>query len=121
MGKFNVDFTGNLGKDAELVTKGDLQYVRFSVATHHYNNQTRKDSVEWVQCTAFDPKTIALAKGKHLSKGTKVAVGGRFVIKQAENDVYFDVVVSDMDIMSRSTGNTPSPDDAATEDAEGPF
>lgn len=118
MSMFSVTFTGNLGSDAKLVTSGSVTYTRTSVATRHYNKQTRRDETVWMSVTSFDPKTAALARGGHLRKGTKVAVSGHLTIKPPEQkggEWYFDVVGNDTEIMSRNNNGTPSPD-ADTQD-----
>ena len=109
-----VAISGNLTRDAELrATRSGAQLLSFSVAVNErVKNQASgewEDRPNYVDCTLFGARAEKLAP--YLSKGSKVSVQGRLHYSSWEKDgerrSKLDVVVSELEFMSRREGAQP--------------
>jgi len=84
-----VQILGNLGRDAEVKTINDKQYLSFSVASTEKRNN--EESVTWV--SVLYPYQEALVP--YLKKGQQVFVSGRMKagIYQNNNNIGMDISV----------------------------
>ena len=103
-----VNISGNLTRDPELrATAGGTQVLSFGVAVNdrRKNPQTGdwEDYPNFVDCTMFG--TRAEAVSRYLSKGTKVAIGGKLRYSSWERDGQrrskLEVIVDEIEFMSR--------------------
>jgi single-stranded DNA-binding protein len=112
-----IEFTGNIGRNAELKTSGGgKQYLVFSVAvtpakkvgTEYVDGQTI-----WFGITSFDDN----ANPFDYVKGTRVKVTGRFTQRTTDDGkTYNDVVADAIEVIPRenktaapSTWKAPAP------------
>ena len=113
-----VNISGNLTRDPELrATAGGTQVLSFGVAAN--DRRRNPQSGEWEDCPNFVDcmlfGTRAEAVSRYLSKGSKVAIEGKLRYSSWERDGQrrskLEVVVSDIELMSRS------PNDGGASDA----
>ena len=80
----NFNFTGNLGKDAEVkYLQSGTAICEFSVAVK--SGYGDKEKTNWVRCAMFGKR----AEGglpPYLKKGTQVAISGELELQEWEND-----------------------------------
>lgn len=76
-----LQFIGQLGKDAEIREVGQTKVINFSVAVSVGYGE--KKSTIWVECSKFGEKT---GIADYLKKGTKVYVSGEPSIRTWEKD-----------------------------------
>lgn len=76
-----LQFIGQLGKDAEIREVGQTKVINFSVAVSFGYGE--KKSTIWVECSKFGEKT---GIADYLKKGTKVYVSGEPSIRTWEKD-----------------------------------
>ena len=108
-----VSLSGNLTRNAELrVTHSGMAALGFSVAVNERRRDPRsgewKDRPSFVDCVLFGPRAEPLAT--RLAKGTKVCVSGRlrqerWVAHDGTNRSRLEVIVDDLDFMSRADGH----------------
>ena len=117
--------SGNLTRDPELrQTAGGTSVLRFGVAVNdrRKNQQTGEweDYPNFIDCVMFGSRAEKLAR--FLAKGSKVAVEGRLHWSQWEKDGQkrskIEVVVDELEFMSRREGEGAAPADAR-QDAPG--
>ena len=110
----NLNFTGNLGRDAEkkFLPNGDA-IVSFSAAlTSGYGD---KAITTWLNCSGFGKRYEAVSQ--YLLKGTKVAISGEFqarpyTTKEGIEKLSLEVRINDLTILgSKGDSNTPSKQD----------
>lgn len=121
-----VIISGNVGRDAELrQTPSGLSVLKFSVAVNDYkrlDDGTYESHTNWVTCTLFGPRAEKLAG--RLVKGAKVCVEGKlrytsWVNKQGQKRSSIEVVVNDVEFMSRP--EEPAREDGDLYDEDIPF
>jgi single-strand DNA-binding protein len=118
-----VNISGNLTRDPELrATTGGTQVLSFGMAVNdrRKNQQTGEweDYPNFVDCTMFGSRAEKVSR--YLSKGCKVAVEGKLRYSQWERDGQkrskLEVIVEDIEFMSRQQAAEPAPVDAYDED-----
>lgn len=104
--------SGNIGRDPELrQTSSGTSILNFSVAVNDRVKNQRtgewEDRPNWIGCVLFGKRAESL--GKHLAKGTKVAIEGKLRWSQWEHDGQkrskIEVVVDEIELMSQKQGN----------------
>ena len=73
---FKIELIGNLGADAEVITKNGSSFVAMRVAhTNKYTQQdgTARESTDWVDVTMNNPESKVLP---YLKQGVKIFVRG---------------------------------------------
>ena len=100
--------SGNIGRDPELrQTSSGTSILNFSVAVNDRVKNQRtgewEDRPNWIGCVLFGKRAESL--GKHLAKGTKVAIEGKLRWSQWEHDGQkrskIEVVVDEIELMSQ--------------------
>lgn len=118
-----VNISGNLTRDPELrATTGGTQVLSFgmSVNDRRKNQQTGEweDYPNFVDCTMFGSRAEKISR--YLTKGCKVAVEGKLRYSQWERDGQkrskLEVIVEEIEFMSRQQAAEPDPSDAYDED-----
>lgn len=118
-----VNISGNLTRDPELrATTGGTQVLSFGMAVNdrRKNQQTgeREDYPNFVDCTMFGARAEAVSR--YISKGSKVAIEGKLRWSQWEKDGQkrskLEVIVEEIEFMSRQQAAEPAPSDAYDED-----
>lgn len=108
--------SGNIGRDPELrQTSSGTSILNFSVAVNDRVKNQRtgewEDRPNWIGCVLFGKRAESL--GKHLAKGTKVAIEGKLRWSQWEHDGQkrskIEVVVDEIELMSQKQGNQQQP------------
>lgn len=112
-----VIISGNLTREPELRgTQGGTEVLSFSVAVNDRmkNPQTGEweDKPNYVDCTMFGSRAMSLSR--IMTKGMKVAVEGRlryssWETKDGQRRSKLEVVVSEVELMSRSEGQPTRP------------
>jgi len=108
-----VTISGNLTREPELRrTQSGMAVLSFCVAV---NDRRKNQQGEWgdyanfVDCTMFGNRAEGVSN--HISKGSKVAIGGKLHWSQWERDGQkrskLEVVVDDIEFMSREGGSKP--------------
>src|SRR6266487_4483336 len=108
---------GNLGKDPEMnYTPGGLAITKFSLAVSR-NKKTstgeRQEETDWFNIVAMDKR--AEICNQYLHKGSKVYIEGRvsqrkYTDKNGVERYAFDVVASDMQILTPKSAQSGSSD-----------
>ena len=124
-----VIITGNLTRDPELRnTAGGLPVLGFGVAVNdrRKNQQTGEweDFPNFVDCTMFGTRAEHIAP--FLKKGSKVAIEGKLRWSQWESKdggkrSKIEVVVDELEFMSRKEGGSQEPANQTLYDADLPF
>ena len=118
-----VNISGNLTRDPELrATTGGTQVLSFGMAVNdrRKNQQTGEweDYPNFVDCTMFGSRAEKVSR--YLTKGCKVAVEGKLRYSQWERDGQkrskLEVIVEEIELMSRQQAAEPAPSDAYDED-----
>ena len=118
-----VNISGNLTRDPELrATTGGTQVLSFGMAVNdrRKNQQTGEweDCPNFVDCTMFGSRAEKISR--YLTKGCKVAVEGKLRYSQWERDGQkrskLEVIVEEIEFMSRQQAAEPDPSDAYDED-----
>jgi single-strand DNA-binding protein len=118
-----VNISGNLTRDPELrATTGGTQVLSFGMAVNdrRKNQQTGEweDYPNFVDCTMFGARAEAVSR--YISKGSKVAIEGKLRWSQWEKDGQkrskLEVIVEEIEFMSRQQAAEPAPSDAYDED-----
>lgn len=118
-----VNISGNLTRDPELrATTGGTQVLSFGMAVNdrRKNQQTGEweDYPNFVDCTMFGSRAEKISR--YLTKGCKVAVEGKLRYSQWERDSQkrskLEVIVEEIEFMSRQQAAEPAPSDAYDED-----
>lgn len=118
--------SGNLTRDPELrKTAGGMAVMGFGIAV---NDRRKNQNGEWedypnfIDCTMFG--TRAEAVSRYLDKGCKVAVEGKLRWSQWEKNgekrSKIEVIVDEIELMSRSGNSAPSAAPAPAAPAPGP-
>lgn len=118
-----VNISGNLTRDPELrATTGGTQVLSFGMAVN--DRRKNQQTVEWedypnfVDCTMFGSRAEKISR--YLTKGCKVAVEGKLRYSQWERDGQkrskLEVIVEEIEFMSRQQAAEPAPSDAYDED-----
>lgn len=118
-----VNISGNLTRDPELrATTGGTQVLSFGMAVNdrRKNQQTGEweDYPNFVDCTMFCSRAEKISR--YLTRGCKVAVEGKLRYSQWERDGQkrskLEVIVEEIEFMSRQQAAEPAPSDAYDED-----
>lgn len=118
-----VNISGNLTRDPELrATTGGTQVLSFGMAVNdrRKNQQTGEweDYPNFVDCTMFGSRAEKISR--YLTKGCKVAVEGKLRYSQWERGGQkrskLEVIVEEIEFMSRQQAAEPAPSDAYDED-----
>lgn len=118
-----VNISGNLTRDPDLrATTGGTQVLSFGMAVNdrRKNQQTGEweDYPNFVDCTMFGSRAEKVSR--YLTKGCKVAVEGKLRYSQWERDGQkrskLEVIVEEIEFMSRQQAAEPAPSDAYDED-----
>jgi single-strand DNA-binding protein len=98
-----LNFTGNLGKDAETKTMqdGTLQ-IRFNVAV----NQGRDKEPLWVGCAYYRDANQGAALAQYLKKGKSVLVEGLPSVSEYEGKSYLNCRVQFIELLGGAEGGT---------------
>lgn len=123
-----VNITGNLTRDPELrATAGGTQMLAFGVAVNdrRKNPQTGawEDVPNFVDCIVFGSRAEAVSR--FISKGSKVAVEGKlryssWETKEGQRRSKLEVIVDEIDFMSRQGQQVTSPAAEAAKVADTP-
>jgi single-strand DNA-binding protein len=106
---------GNLGKDPEMnYTPGGTAITKFSLAVNRYKKSStgeRQEETEWFNIVAWDK--LAETCNTFLHKGSKVYIEGRvqqrkYTDKNGIERYAFDVVVSDMEMLTPKSAQSGS-------------
>ena len=123
-----VIMTGNLTRDPELRrTSGGLPVLGFGVAV---NDRRKNADGQWedypnfVDCTLFGARAESIER--HLGKGTKVAIEGKlrwsqWETKDGQKRSKLEVVVDEIEFMSKSNGGSQAPANSTLYDENIPF
>lgn len=123
-----VNITGNLTRDPELrATAGDTQMLAFGVAVNdrRKNPQTGtwEDVPNFVDCIVFGSRAEAVSR--FISKGSKVAIEGKlrysaWETKEGQRRSKLEVIVDEIDFLSRQGQQVTSPASEAAKVADTP-
>ena len=123
-----VNITGNLTRDPELrATAGGTQMLAFGVAVNdrRKNPQTGawEDVPNFVDCIVFGSRAEAVSR--FISKGSKVAIEGKlrfsaWETKEGQRRSKLEVVVDEIDFLSRQGQQVTSPAAEAAKVADTP-
>lgn len=123
-----VNITGNLTRDPELrATAGGTQMLAFGVAVNdrRKNPQTGawEDVPNFVDCIVFGQRAEAVSR--FLSKGAKVAIEGKlryssWETKEGQRRSKLEVIVDEIDFLSRQGQQVTSPAAEAAKVADTP-
>ena len=123
-----VNITGNLTRDPELrATAGGTQMLAFGVAVNdrRKNPQTGEweDVPNFIDCIVFGQRAEALSR--FLSKGSKVAIEGKlsyssWETKEGQRRSKLEVIVDEIDFLSRQGQQVTSPAAEAAKVADTP-
>lgn len=123
-----VNITGNLTHDPELrATAGGTQMLAFGVAVNdrRRNQQTGEweDVPNFVDCIVFGSRAEAVSR--FISKGSKVAIEGKlrysaWETKEGQRRSKLEVIVNEIDFMSRQGQQVTSPAAEAAKVADTP-
>ena len=123
-----VNITGNLTRDPELrATAGGTQMLAFGVAVNdrRKNPQTGawEDVPNFVDCIVFGSRAEAVSR--FISKGSKVAIEGKLRYsawenKEGQRRSKLEVIVDEIDFMSRQGQQVTSPAAEAAKVADTP-
>ena len=117
----NLNFTGNLGKDAEQkYTAGGDSIVSFSVACKAGFGD--KATTTWVRCTMFGKRGDAVLK--FLNKGQLVGVSGEFSArewddKEGQKRTSIECRVNDLTLLGGKQDSQPAQQQAPQRSAQG--
>lgn len=123
-----VNITGNLTRDPELrATAGGTQVLTFGVAVNdrRKNPQTGEweDVPNFVDCIVFGSRAEAVSR--FISKGSKVAIEGKLRYsawenKEGQRRSKLEVIVDEIDFLSRQGQQVTSPAAEAAKVADTP-
>lgn len=123
-----VNITGNLTRDPELrATAGGTQILAFGVAVNdrRKNPQTGawEDVPNFVDCIVFGQRAEAVSR--FISKGSKVAIEGKLRYsawenKEGQRRSKLEVIVDEIDFLSRQGQQVTSPAAEAAKVADTP-
>lgn len=123
-----VNITGNLTRDPELrATAGGTQMLAFGVAVNdrRKNPQTGawEDVPNFVDCIVFGQRAEAVSR--FISKGSKVAIEGKlryssWETKEGQRRSKLEVIVDEIDFLSRQGQQVTSPAAEAAKVADTP-
>lgn len=116
-----VNIAGNVGKEPELrTTAGGKHVLGFSVAVNERRknqNGEYADYTHWIPCVVFGSRAESLARFIH--KGDKLAVDGKLNYSQWQKDgqsrYKLEVIVDDVEFMTRRDGQQKDPGTQAVE------
>ena len=123
-----VNITGNLTRDPDLrATAGGTQMLAFGVAVNdrRKNPQTGawEDVPNFVDCIVFGSRAEAVSR--FISKGSKVAIEGKlryssWETKEGQRRSKLEVIVDEIDFLSRQGQQVTSPAAEAAKVADTP-
>lgn len=123
-----VNITGNLTRDPELrATAGGTQMLAFGVAVNdrRRNQQTGEweDVPNFVDCIVFGSRAEAVSR--FITKGSKVAIEGKlrfssWETKEGQRRSKLEVIVDEIDFLSRQGQQVTSPAAEAAKVADTP-
>lgn len=123
-----VNITGNLTRDPELrATAGGTQMLAFGVAVNDRRKNTQtgewEDVPNFVDCIVFGSRAEAVSR--FISKGSKVAIEGKLRYsawenKEGQRRSKLEVIVDEIDFLSRQGQQVTSPAAEAAKVADTP-
>ena len=87
-----LNFTGNVGRDAEIKEVGGKQVVKFAVAC----KQGKDEPAIWVNCDYWTATKV----GQFIKKGTQIAVIGQLKEREHEGKKYQSCNVLQIELLS---------------------
>lgn len=113
------NFTGNLGKDAEVRQAGAATICEFSVAVK--SGFGDKAKTNWIKCKLWGKRAEG-ALPQYLVKGCQVAISGEFSMEEWEKDGVKHsmpcINVDGLDLIGGKQESRPSPQPAPQQKAE---
>lgn len=137
MSKVKVRFLGNLGKEPEVKSVGEIKVAKFNVAvTSRYKNKNGEyeDKTKWMAVEAW--RGLAEIAEKYLKKGSKVLIEGTlednsYTSKDGQEKTFEYVVATELEMLNRVEDNdkertsdnpfTESQGDSTQKDDDLPF
>ena len=87
-----LNFTGNVGRDAEIKEVGGKQVVKFAVAA----KQGKDEPAIWVNCDYWTATKV----GQFIKKGTQIAVIGQLKEREHDGKKYQSCNVMQIELLS---------------------
>lgn len=109
-----VNLIGRLTKDTEILTTGENQYVRFSLAVNRkFKNADGEYDADFISCVAWN-KTAELIN-KHFSKGSEIGLSGRIQTgsyddKDGSKRYTTDIIVEEITFIGSKKEGRPAPE-----------
>ena len=103
-----LNFTGNVGRDAEIKEVGGKQVIKFAVAA----KQGKDEPVIWVNCDYWTQSKV----GPFIKKGTQIAVIGQLKEREHDGKKYQSCNVMQVELLSSRQEHATT---AQTEPAHG--
>ena len=103
-----INFTGHVGRDAEIKEVGGKQVIKFAVAA----KQGKDEPVIWVNCDYWTATKV----GQFIKKGTQIAVTGQLKEREHDGKKYQSCNVMQIELLSSKQEQTTT---AQTEPAQG--
>ena len=101
-----ITIHGNIVKDAELITFGERQQVKFSVACNRGKNEKKTT-------TYYDVLSYAVQLQPYLLKGKDVVVVGELSVRKDETNgktyVHLNVYADSVELCGSKTDTQPAP------------
>ena len=108
-----LNFTGNVGRDAEIKEVGGKQVIKFAVAC----KQGKDEPVIWVNCDYWTQTKV----GQFIKKGTQIAVIGQLKEREHDGKKYQSCNVMQIELLSsrqdqQTTTAQPAPEHGGAEE-----
>lgn len=87
-----INFTGNVGRDAEIKEVAGKQVIKFAVAC----KQGKDEPAIWVNCDYWTATKV----GQFIKKGTQVEVVGQLKEREHEGKKYHSCNVMQLELLS---------------------
>jgi len=116
------NFTGRLGRDAELKTPNGKPLLSFAVAVESGWGDNKKTT--WVECTLFGKRAESLAD--HLLKGSTVGISGEHGVREYNGKTITTCNVQDVTLLGGKPAQSaprpvPAPKPKEPESSGAPF
>ena len=113
-----LNFTGNVGRDAEIKEVAGKQVVKFAVAC----KQGKEEPAIWVNCDYWTATKV----GQFIKKGIQIAVIGHLKEREHDGKKYQSCNVMQIELLSskqeqQASQTTPEQDGAEEQTDELPF
>ena len=86
-----LNFTGNVGRDAEIKEVAGKQVIKFAVAC----KQGKDEPAIWVNCDYWTGRKV----GEFIKKGTQVEVIGQLIEREHDGNKYQSCNVMQVDLL----------------------